>query len=343
MRGTGANAIVIGDWNGDRIPDLATANPWRDGMVSVLPGCGDGSFTWRKDYPIGALPSALVSCDLNADRKADLVTANNLARTVTVLLGTEDGGFVVQGNHELSANPTALACGDLTGDGIDDLTVTTWIYDEATGTVNTLSVLTGVGDGTLAKTVDYQTVASAAELLLGDLDDDRNLDLVSSTGSVSVRRGNGDGTFGDPLDHRIVGTTSGLALGDLNGDSYPDLGLGDEGGRGWVGGFRMLPGHGDGTFGEIVTYPPSVNVGRVATADLNNDHRLDLVGATYDGISVLLGQDKQEAMHAGAGAVHSTSLAVSDINGDGKLDVVTSDGNYRIYVLLGRGDGTFPE
>lgn len=34
-------------------------------------------------------------------------------------------------------------------------------------------------------------------------------------------------------------------------------------------------------------------------------------------------------------------MAVADLNGDGKLDLVVANGNGNVGVLLGNGDGTF--
>jgi hypothetical protein len=36
-------------------------------------------------------------------------------------------------------------------------------------------------------------------------------------------------------------------------------------------------------------------------------------------------------------------LAVADLNGDGKLDLAVVDGNSGVNILLGKGDGTFPQ
>jgi hypothetical protein len=67
-------SIVIGDLNGDRMPDLATANWYH--TVSVLLNRGDGSFQSRLDYPSGRRPQSLAAGELNGDGKLDLVTAN---------------------------------------------------------------------------------------------------------------------------------------------------------------------------------------------------------------------------------------------------------------------------
>ena len=59
-----------------------------------------------------------------------------------------------------------------------------------------------------------------AELAVGDIDGDGELDLVtvsSTAGNLNVRLGNGDGTFGNELTYTAPSPTE-IALGDLDGD-----------------------------------------------------------------------------------------------------------------------------
>jgi len=83
---------VVGDFNGDGKPDLASADTYGEG-ISLLLGNGDGSFQKSAPYPPDFLPVAVVAGDFNGDGKTDLATTNFDHNTVSVLLGNGDGTF----------------------------------------------------------------------------------------------------------------------------------------------------------------------------------------------------------------------------------------------------------
>jgi FG-GAP-like repeat len=91
---TGSNplSVAIGDLNGDRKPDLATAN-FNEvvGSISVLLNRGDGSFRAKFDYALGRTSHSLAVGDLNGDGNPDLAITDS-ARTVSVLF---NGGTAV--------------------------------------------------------------------------------------------------------------------------------------------------------------------------------------------------------------------------------------------------------
>jgi len=183
-----------------------------------------------------------------------------------------------------------------------------------------------------------------------------------TTGLVSVVLGNGDGTFGAPVTYDSGGNDPvSVAVADLNGDGAPDIIVGNF--CVWLNrtcSFTtagVLLGRGDGTFAPAV----AVNLGgsssqQIAIADVNGDGKADLlaiVAAPFNGaVATLLGNGDgtfQAPTLSLLGSMVMYSLAIGDVNGDGRPDVVASGAGSNggglsrgiARVLLGSGDGTF--
>src|SRR6267143_783252 len=80
----------------------------------------------------------------------------------------------------------------------------------------------------------------------------------------------------------------------------------------------------------------------VAVGDLNGDRTPDLVVAnSFAAVSVLLGNgDGTFGANTDLPIGGATSVAIADLNADGKLDLAVT-GSSSVSVLLGNGDGTF--
>jgi len=167
---------------------------------------------------------------------------------------------------------------------------------------------------------------------------------ASLNGKVGVLIGNGNGTFQTAVAYGSGGYNSiSVAVGDINGDSTPDLLLANECGNKSCtnGGIGVLLGNGDGTFQTAVSYSSGAWGARsVALGDVNGDTLPDLVVANEylndpngnGEVSILLGNGNgtfQPAVVYGSGGYRSLSIAVSDLNADGRPDLL-ADNDCRI-------------
>jgi uncharacterized protein (TIGR03437 family) len=212
-----------------------------------------------------------------------------------------------------------------------------------------------VMDGNLGviRETRYSDLGLVVAVLFADLNGDGNPDLVALQsgghpgsngrgGFVWVLPGHSDGTFGQPVSYDYSGwNPNSIAAADLNGDGKPDIVV--AGAFSGDGEISIHLGNGDGTFqGErpIFQRTPS---GSIVAADLNHDGKIDLAflvdsDISFTRLAVAFGLgDGTFATPVPFAIAPSTSLAVGDVNGDGRLDLVT-DG---VTVLLGDGTGGF--
>lgn len=143
-----------------------------------------------------------------------------------------------------------------------------------------------------------------------------------------------------------------IATGDFNGDGVPDLAVANQEGFGSASGsVSVLIGKGDGTFQPEVEYlPVSGHTESVAVGDFNGDGKLDIAVVQQEGndnsltgrLTLLLGNGDgtfREGKTYVTGS-QGSSVAVGDVNNDGKLDLAVASGS-GTSIFLGNGDGTF--
>jgi hypothetical protein len=295
---TGAEpfSIAVGDFNGDGIADLATANR-NSYNVTVLLGNGSGGFTPSPASPVaaGAAPLSVAVGDFNGDGIPDLATANSLGNNVSVLLGDGLGGFIpaLGSPFATGVGPTSVAVGDFNGDGSQDLAI-------ANG-AGSVTVLLGDGTGgfTAAAGSPFAAGPGPFFVAVADFNGDGKQDLaVADYGctTVTVLLGDGAGGFtaapGSPFAAGSEPTA--VAVGDFNGDGVPDPAIADQGG---VNDVTVLLGNGAGGFGGAAGSPFAAGASpfTIVVGDFNGDGVQDLVLASQTGnnLSVLLGQAAQ--------------------------------------------------
>ena len=140
---------------------------------------------------------------------------------------------------------------------------------------------------------------------------------------------------------------SSIAIGDLNRDGKPDLAVSNYENHN----VSILLNAGAGVFGPGATFAVGSFPVSVAIADLNDDGTLDLAVAdrqvSGETVSILLntgtGSFGTATSFTGGPGFPVTFVAIGDLNGDGKPDLVVGHGNSNTHVsiLLNAGAGSF--
>ncbi len=237
---------------------------------------------------------------------------------------------------------------------------------------NDVSVLLNHGDGVYAAAVNYPAGTGPTGIAAGNFTGAGRRDIVTidSTG-LSVLLGDGHGGLGAPDHIALPGPPQTLALGDFNGDGHQDIATFEDlpgtpnpnepylPGNSPAGVVTVLPGHGDGTFGNPISTtiisaqpcgvhgvcPTAEDVTLAAGALQAGVPRTDLVlgGTLYEHDSYT-NEDTEPSIHDallanGDGTFTVTGIAVppapatvgppyggiagealGDLNGDGSLD-----------------------
>lgn len=192
-------------------------------------------------------------------------------------------------------------------------------------------------------------------VVVDDFNNDGKPDLAiankRTSGTISVLLGNGSGGFSAPTNFSCGRNPIYLASGDLNGDGNADLVTANE--SNFSGEVSIVLGNGSGGFGSqtsifLLRGTPSVTTA-VAIGDVNGDGKLDLALTSAPFglgiVTVLLGSGTGTLTFfksTAAGGSIPFHLAMKDLNGDGKVDLVTANvGSGNVGVLLGDGTGNF--
>jgi hypothetical protein len=348
-------AAVLGDLDGDGKLDLVLAGgPAPDGVVEVGLGDGQGYFGAPATYAPVASPSALALGDLDEDGHLDLMVADGQGTVVAVMRGQTGGTFGPAVNVTVESLPSALLARDLDGDGHLDLAV---VSRGGTGGMwapnGTLTILRGDGHGGLTPAGTYTVGGYPSAIAAADLDGDGRLDLVISGQGYTptIMLGKAGGGFQQaavsPNLNIVVGSP--LALADVNGDGKAEIVTTSMGM-----GLAVVGQAADGTFQILSNDDTSRDLdGPVVVGDFNGDGRLDLAVAGPSSLVTFLLGDGEGRFHpalrqyvttfpvAGGGGDYQVGrfILAADLNGDGKLDVVTNNGvayDGAVAVLMGR-------
>jgi hypothetical protein len=272
---TNGEAVVAGDFNNDKKMDVAVVNFGGSGSISVLLNSGGGILAPYVQYNTGGYGMGIATADFNHDGNLDIVVTDIQHATVSVLLGNGTGAFPSFSTYTTGNSPYGVTVADFNHDGFLDLAV-------ANQSDSTISILLNKGNGTFSPKVDYTVGGTPLSIAAGNFRGSGVIDLAVATnqafGGLAILLGNNDGTFQKAVTYDTLNNAFAVVAGDFNNDGKVDLALAivNAGNPGFI---SVIPGNGDGTFGNEVTLTTGSLPYGIVAADFNNDGGLDLATA----------------------------------------------------------------
>lgn len=310
----------------------------------------------KVDFTTGTNPRNVAAADMDGDGKTDLVISNGNSNTISVLrnvsvLGNIDASSFAPKVDFASGNFTSyVSIADVDGDGKPDIVVVN---------SNNLSILRNTSSpGTIdvssfAAKVDFDLLFTGPVFVaIADLDGDGRPELIAanaSSASISILRNTSTqgainaSSFASKVNFTTGSTPYSVAIADVDGDGKPDLAVANAGvGVNTISVFRntTVPGTiNASSFTAKVDFATGPNPRSVALMDVDGDGKPDLVTANSSAasttMSVLRNNSIPAIIDAGSftGKIDFTTgtspqhVAVADLDGDSKPDIVTSNVN----------------
>jgi FG-GAP-like repeat/FG-GAP repeat len=309
------------------------------GLVVGLGACGSDD---SPAIPPFTVTFSVAVGDLNGDGRPDLTSANTFIAgppphpgQVSVMLQSQSspGTFGGARNLGVGTDTSMVSIGDLDGDNLMDLVA-------ANDTSASISILfqNATFPGTFLPAQNLGVGAHPERVAIGDLNGDGHLDIAVAASALSIffQIPSAPGTFSPPINLGV--RCSAVGIGDLNADGRADLVMTSPD----AGTVRILlqnPSEA-GTFLRPHTVAAGFQPIHVAIADLNADGLLDLAIANLGtpdnpdtaSLSVLLNNSISPGSWLAASnyatGARSQSVAVGDLNGDGKPDLVVANAGH---------------
>ena len=265
--------------------------------------------------------------------------------TSTGELGIKSSSFASKLDFATGTGPYSISIGDLDGDGKLDLAV-------ANRNSNTVSVyrnaytIGGVDSNSFTNKLDFTTGGNPFSVSIGDIDGDGKIDLVvanNSSNTVSVLRNtstSGSISFENKVDFTTGSGPRSISMGDIDGDGKMDLTVANENSS-KVSVLRNTSSYGSISFANKLDFTTGIAPQISSIGDIDGDGKMDLTvsNRVSNTVSVLRNTSISGSISFASKVDFATgtypySVAIGDIDGDGKMDLAVPNAGSATNPLL---------
>jgi hypothetical protein len=346
---TGGNTtgLAIADFNQDGKPDLAVIsnNDNKIGIFKNTSISGIVSFTSKINFSTGDRPFKIAIADFDGDGKKDIVVSNSNGNSISVFRNTsmnDSISFLPKIDFAAGSSPGAISIGDFDQDGKPDIVVA----NTGSGSVSIFKNISSLGNIVFAAKSDFDAGPSPSGIAINDIDGDGKIDLTVisyDADSVSVLRNistNNVLSFDTRINFFAIGAPTSICTADWDDDGKPDLAITGSN----LSAVSLLKNNsspGNISFSDNTNFSIFSASTDISAGDLDGDGRPDIVATNnlYKRISILKNISKNDTIFFSSNINYDLQYEayvaeVEDIDGDGKLDVVTGNTNPGVVSVL---------
>ncbi len=299
--GAGPYSIGIGDLDRDGKPDIVSAN-FISNTLSIIRGLGSAmsggspypAFSPKTDIATGSGPQGVALSDIDGDGKLDIVVANFTSNTVSVyrntttIVGTIT--FAARTDFTSGTGPYKIAINDFDGDGKSDIAIVNKTGALGLSVLRNISSPGTISTGSFQAKVDFGTGVNPEDLEITDIDGDNKPDIITVS----------------PVDNSFSVLRNTAISGTIDATSFaPKV---------------------DFASGSASSNPFGIAIGDM---DLDGDQDVLIANAGDNSIAVFRNSSSAGAISFAPHADFATGagtydVAVTDLDGDGRLDVAVS-------------------
>jgi len=347
--------LISGHFSGDSLHDLAVVTQSPSGLlffVQELTGPSQWSLSEETIVNLEHPPTTVACGDTNGDSLSDILVLSSEASRATGFHQAETDPRWSQTPayaFPTGAFPRNALIASLDSDGAADIAVASARSDWTGSSISIYPAGASVPSNSDKTTWTFESGA-ASMFDVGDINGDDYDDLVLVYQDDQKARLYP--SFDDAAYEREIGfEPGGLILEDFNGDGYDDILVSENGGPGiklWLGSSTLTEGL---TPAQVLT--ASGGISDIASGDLNNDSRPDLVVATVDGsldifvnTGSLASPLEEEQVLSPTPGDRIWSVVIGDFDSDGLDDVAYTNSSSSltkcaIDILMQHDGGTW--
>jgi large repetitive protein len=302
----------------------------------------------RINIPLGVAQDKVRIADFNNDGKPDVAFYYQLSSGITVCANISTLAsimFSAPTSFSSAYSPSEMSIADLDGDGLKDIILS------YTGS-SFISVLKNIAVGNtinFAPAVNLVIPAGGWGVTTTDMDKDGKPDIVYTTnasiGALKNTSSVGTISFAAAVQIAALSGANKIICADLDSDGKQDVIIANPGANN-ISLFQNTSTDAAISLSAGINYTTGANPRDVAAGDIDGDGKTDIVVANNNSnsLSVLRNTSSGAVISMAAKidfstGINPTSVAINDLNGDGKADIATGNSNASTISLLQNNSG----